>query len=93
MAGQEVAPRMDTHALLALLLAVLGRDAFGRSPEGALGRENIREEAKGVGELTSPVSVLTPWELRSLSPERKKRSLGRQDRNYGGQYSVDNIAL
>ncbi|XP_047500371.1 uncharacterized protein LOC125046603 isoform X2 [Penaeus chinensis] len=74
---------MDTHALLALLLAVLSRDAFGRSPEGALVRENIRKEANGVGKTSSVRhGVLTPWKPRSLSPERMKRSLGKQDRNY-----------
>ncbi|XP_027233016.2 uncharacterized protein [Penaeus vannamei] len=74
---------METHAHLVFLLAALTHDTHGRSSEGVLGRGNIWEE----GKRETPSSevrrgVLTPWEPESRSPERRKRSLDRQDQNH-----------
>ncbi|XP_042862345.1 uncharacterized protein LOC122247272 [Penaeus japonicus] len=73
-------------ALLPLLLALLCHDAFGRAPEGVLGRENVEEETNGTGEGAAPSSEvkqgdLTPWEprippARSRIPNRRLRPRG-----------------
>lgn len=82
----QTTPDMETHAHLVFLLAALTHDTHGRSPEGVLGRGNIWEE----GKRETPSSEvrqggLTPWEPGSRSPERRKRSLDRQDQNHGRQ--------
>ncbi|XP_042862343.1 uncharacterized protein LOC122247270 [Penaeus japonicus] len=78
---------MRISALFPLLLALLCHDAFGRAPEGVLGRENVEEETNGTGEGAAPSSEvkqgdLTPWEPRSWSSERRRRSLGGESQGY-----------
>ncbi|XP_042856745.1 uncharacterized protein LOC122243303 [Penaeus japonicus] len=78
-------PHVKMHAL-PLLLAILCHGAFGRMLEGVLDRENVWEETNGAGEAPSSEATqgdLTPWEPRSWSRERRKRSLGAQSQNQG----------
>ncbi|XP_047472919.1 uncharacterized protein LOC125027832 [Penaeus chinensis] len=77
------APDMELRALFLFFLSAWSHDASGRTPEGVLAQEKAGQEANEARALSSEVGngVLTPWEPRSWSPERVKRSLGTQDRN------------
>ncbi|XP_037795518.1 uncharacterized protein LOC119590833 isoform X2 [Penaeus monodon] len=77
--GIQDMPRAGFHALLLLSLVSLGRDAYGRKPEGLLGREHTRGQEKAAVETPPSAGredVLSPQEPGSWAPMRRKRSPG-----------------
>nr|XP_027214385.1 uncharacterized protein LOC113807351 [Penaeus vannamei] len=80
---------MEVHALL-FFLSVWSHGASGRPSEGVMAQETTWQEANEARTPSSKVGngVLTPWEPRSWSPERTKRSLGAQGHEQSGRVSV-----